>query len=92
MFLPTALRPGYDGYYGTYSRIRLPDVRASLAAELHDIVRVLEEMEELDPERDPHTRAAIENTLLDYARSALMASAAAETTLMQRRLARGLSQ
>jgi hypothetical protein len=92
MFLPTALRPGYQGYYGTYSRIRLQDVRASLAAELQAIGQVLDDMEELDPERDPQAQAAIENTLLDYARSALMASAAAETTLMQRRLARELAQ
>ena len=53
---------------------------------------VLEEMEDLDPERDPQARIAIENTILDYARTALMASAAAETTLMQRQLARELSQ
>ena len=92
MFLPTALRPGYEGFYGTYSRIRLQDVRASLSAELQTIGSVLEEMEDLDPERDPQARIAIENTILDYARTALMASAAAETTLMQRRLARELSQ
>ena len=92
LFLPTALRPGYQGFYGTYSRIRLQDVRASLAAELQDIGQVLADMEELDPERDPQARAAIENTLLDYAQRALMAAAAAETTLMQRRLARDLSQ
>ncbi len=92
MFLPTALRPGYEGFYGTYSRIRLQDVRASLSAELQTIGLVLEEMEDLDPERDPQARIAIENTILDYARTALMASAAAETTLMQRRLARELSQ
>ena len=90
--MPTALRPGYQGFYGTYSRIRLQDVRASLAAELQDIGQVLADMEELDPERDPQARAAIENTLLDYAQRALMAAAAAETTLMQRRLARDLSQ
>jgi hypothetical protein len=92
MFLPTALRPGYEGYYGTYSRIRMQDVRASLADELQAIGLVLEEMEELDPERDPQTRIAIENTLLQHARAALMASAAAETTLLQRQLARELSQ
>ena len=92
MFLPTALRPGYQDYYGTYSRIRLQDVRASLAAELQTVGQVLDDMEELDLEYDPQARAAVENTLLDYARRTLMASAAAETTLMQRRLARELSQ
>jgi hypothetical protein len=92
MFLPTALRPGYQGYYGTYSRIRLQDVRASLAEELRSIGQVLANMDELDHERDPRDRIAIENTILDYARSALMAAAAAETTLMQRRLARELAQ
>ena len=53
-------------------------MRASLAAELQTIGLVLEEMEDLDPERDPQARIAIENTILDYARTALMASAAAE--------------
>jgi hypothetical protein len=92
MFMPTALRPGYQGFYGTYARIRLQDVRASLAEELHSIGQVLADMDMLDHERDPRDRAAIENTILDYARSALMAAAAAETTLLQRRLARELSQ
>lgn len=92
MFLPTALRPGYEDYYGTYSRIRLQDVRASLADELQTLGLVLEEMVDLDPERDPQARIAIENTILDYARMALMASAAAETTLLQRQLARELQQ
>jgi hypothetical protein len=49
----------------------LQDVRASLAAELQTIGLVLEEMEDLDPERDPQARIAIENTILDYARTAL---------------------
>ena len=89
MFMPTALRPGF---YGTYARIRLQDVRASLADERHSIGQVLSDMDVLDHERDPRARAAIENTILDYARSALMAAAAAETTLLQRRLARELSQ
>jgi hypothetical protein len=53
---------------------------------------VLADMDVLDHERDPRDRIAIENTILDYARSALMAAAAAETTLLQRRLARELSQ
>lgn len=92
MFLPTALRPGYEDYYGTYSRIRLQDVRASLADELQTLGLVLEEMVDLDPVRDPQARIAIENTILDYARMALMASAAAETTLLQRQLARELQQ
>ncbi len=92
MFLPTALRPGYQGFYGTYSRIRLQDVRASLAEELHSIGQVLADMDVLDHERDPRDRVAIESTILDYARSALMAAAAAETTLLQRRLARELLQ
>ena len=92
MFLPTALRPGYEDYYGTYSHIRLQDVRASLAEELHSLGQVLADMDVLDHERDPRDRVAIENTILDYARSALMAAAAAETTLLQRRLSRELSQ
>jgi uncharacterized membrane protein YidH (DUF202 family) len=92
LFLPTALRPGYRGFYGTYSLIRLQDVRASLASELREIADVLDDMDELDEERDPRVRAAIEHTLIDYARRALMVSAAAETTLLQRSLARENSQ
>jgi|LauGreDrversion4_2_1035121.scaffolds.fasta_scaffold948008_2 hypothetical protein len=92
MFLPTALRPGYEDYYGTYSHIRLQDVRASLAAELQTLGLALDEMADLDLERDPQARTAIENTILDYARMALMASAAAETTLLQRQLAREFLQ
>ena len=92
MFLPTVLRPGYRGFYGTYSRIRLQDVRASLASELREIADTLDDMDELDEDYEPPVRVAVENTLLDYARRALMASAAAETTLLQRSLAREISQ
>ncbi len=88
LFLSTALRPNYPGFYRTYSRIRIQDLRASLAEELLEKGQMLRLLSSYDIGQDPMPPEDFEDALLEIARDVLVAAAAAETTLLQRRLAR----
>jgi hypothetical protein len=94
IFEPPARREGYAGFYNTYSSIRLQDVRASLVSELEDAAALLETLEDSDVAACVHPNSLafehFENVVLDIAQHVLLAAAAAETTILQRRLRRHL--
>jgi hypothetical protein len=90
MHVPPAWREGYAGFYNTYSVIRLQDVRASFAGEMHSTLDALESLQDADAGADPRSYdfEYYETVLLDAARDLLLSASAVETTILQRRLLR----
>ena len=87
MHVPPAWRPHYAGFYNTYSAIRLQDVRASFAGEMEDAMGLLDALLHADAGADVEY---YEDVMLEAARGLLVAAAAVETTVLQRRLQRQL--